>query len=541
MATRFYFDAANAPAVTPTVISADWEHTSENKVRRLNKSKGSSSLTNNATTYDSADHLADQDAIHYQFVSLPLTAQTISAQTLTIVVRCLEGTANNNLFLTWKVFLINSAGAVVSGGRLLAITRDGLELGTSASTRTDAQTSTQVTSSSQDRICVELGLGGLPTSGSGVNDHDGTLRVGESAASDFAATDSLVTDLNPWLEFANTLTFETKVTVGQKSETDTAQSTGKRKSRAVSEATQTNTAQAVTHSKRKAAGYPTQTNTAQAVTRTKRKVISYSTETETVFVVTVVVTSGQSINVGLVTQTNTAQAVTHAKRKSVGQVAETETRFAVTHTKRKVIGQVSETDSTPGTTHVKRKALGQVSEIELTSGVTHWKRKATSFSTGTSQAFTLQHSKKKSVSLVSSSSSVFSVGKRRSVVVARVAEADSLFSISKAKRKSLSIAGESDVAVPVIGQSAGPQFVDVALVIEVSSVRIVLHIKIKPVGLSQENSTALGSTGRKQQVLAEVIEDETAFSAKVEFGGGTVITKILLPLLNRTKFLIGSN
>ena len=96
MATRFYFDSTNAPAVSPSAISAEWEHFSQNKIRRLNIVKAASALTTNAATYDSADHLVNQDALHFQFVSPPLGAQTIAAQALTIVVKILEANTANN-------------------------------------------------------------------------------------------------------------------------------------------------------------------------------------------------------------------------------------------------------------------------------------------------------------------------------------------------------------------------------------------------------------------------------------------------------------
>jgi hypothetical protein len=66
-----------------------------------------------------------------------------------------------------------------------------------------------VSAGAGDRLVFELGLGGTPTSAGGVQGHNGTLRLGETGLTDAPANDtSTSTTENPWLEFANTLTFQ---------------------------------------------------------------------------------------------------------------------------------------------------------------------------------------------------------------------------------------------------------------------------------------------------------------------------------------------
>jgi hypothetical protein len=209
--TRFYLPSTTgAPGVSPT-ISAEWEH--QNTARRqTSTAKAGSAFASTAYSPDGADHLANADAHIVQFISAPLAAQSIAAQTLQITLLCSEAHASNNLFLTWKVYLCDSAGT--PGVTLLAIRRDATETSTSLTNRTDSAVSTDVTANDGDRVVIELGLGGTPTASGGVQGHNGTLRFGDPVGgADLVANDSATADAAPWLEFAtSTLSFGNAVT-----------------------------------------------------------------------------------------------------------------------------------------------------------------------------------------------------------------------------------------------------------------------------------------------------------------------------------------
>lgn len=205
MVSRLYLPSTTTAAVSPT-ISADFEH--QNGARRqMATRKVASAFATTTYTPDAADHIADQDAQLVQFVSPPLVAQTIAAQTAKLTIIGSEANAGNNCFLTWKLFLCDSSGAV--GSTILAIRRDGTELSTTLQNRTDSATTTQVTASAGDRLVLEIGAGGSPTASGGTQGHNGALRFGDSSGSDLAEDDTSTTDANPWLEFANTLTWQT--------------------------------------------------------------------------------------------------------------------------------------------------------------------------------------------------------------------------------------------------------------------------------------------------------------------------------------------
>jgi len=195
---KFYLEATGTPAVSPT-LSADWEHSNQAVRWPMNPKAAATTLANLTTTYDAADHIADQDALVVQWISEPLTAQAFPATLARISIRALEANAGNNLFLAWKLFVVDGAGTV--GDTLLAIRRDGTELatGTAASRADEVFTSAGVIPEG-GRLVLEVGWGGLPVATTGTQDHDGTLRVGSSATQDLPFADASTTDLNPWLE-----------------------------------------------------------------------------------------------------------------------------------------------------------------------------------------------------------------------------------------------------------------------------------------------------------------------------------------------------
>jgi len=207
MATRFYLPSAGTPPASPT-ISAEWEHS--NGVRfPMSISKTATGLS--AVTYapDAVDHLVDNDSLFFQYISIEtLAAQTIAAAGITLVMQASESNALNHLFLTWKVFVCSGDGATIKE-TLIAIQRDGTELTTTVTNRNDAGTIILANVEAGDRLVLEIGIGGLPTAGSGVNCHNGKLQPGDQEATDLAADDTDTgTTKNPWLEFANTLTFQ---------------------------------------------------------------------------------------------------------------------------------------------------------------------------------------------------------------------------------------------------------------------------------------------------------------------------------------------
>lgn len=207
MATRFYLPSSGAAAVNPA-FSAEWEH--QNNVRRpMSTAKSDTALLAISYSPDAVDHIANEDALFGQFISEPLAAQTIAAQVVKLQMQCSEIIAQNNLFMTWKLFLCNNDGSTIKE-TLLAIRRDGTEVATSATNRSDSANTSAADCEDGDRIVLEIGLGGLPTAAGGVEGHNGNIRTGDVIALPDLPEDDTQTGAghNPWLEFADDLTFQ---------------------------------------------------------------------------------------------------------------------------------------------------------------------------------------------------------------------------------------------------------------------------------------------------------------------------------------------
>ncbi len=206
MATRFYFNEAEAAAVSPT-ISGAWSHINTLRRRLQKGTPDSSALSTVAVTPDGADHLVSGDSHHRQYVSDPIGAQTISG-TVKMNLQCLEANAGNNLFLAYKIFICSQDGTTIKED-VATLTRDTVnEVATSLTNRhIEAVSISTVNTEEGDRIVVEIGLGGTPTAAGGVQGHNGSIRWGGSAAGgDLGENDTDTgTTLRPWIEFSATI------------------------------------------------------------------------------------------------------------------------------------------------------------------------------------------------------------------------------------------------------------------------------------------------------------------------------------------------
>lgn len=181
----------------------------------------------------------------------------------------------------------------------------------------------------------------------------------------------------------------------------------------VGQVTETDTAQAISRRKVKAFGQVVETNSAQAFTKRKSKVFGQSTETDLAQVITVFVAGGPiTVAVDQVVETDTAQAFTHRKLKAFGQVTETDTAQSVSKRKIRQLGQTVETDTAQGivATGPKIITVGKVTETDSAQAFTRFKRKVFG------QTF--------------ETDAVFAFSKRKIRVVGQVEETDSATSMT---------------------------------------------------------------------------------------------------------------
>jgi len=220
--TRFYLPSSGSPAVTPS----SWSDTDDGGGNGWDKTTSvvgpfkmvttpiGSALTDKTTT------AIGDSAVNFiaamRFVSAPLDAQTIDG-TLSGVIRCMENNSGLNGHIAIAVKVIKPDGtdrgvllacsapnvnnAVPS--EIITATADTRRCMTIAESATLTLTSTAVTAG--DYLVVELGYRENVNVSSS---RSATIRYGDAGASDFAHSDSLTTDLNPWVEFSDTITFQ---------------------------------------------------------------------------------------------------------------------------------------------------------------------------------------------------------------------------------------------------------------------------------------------------------------------------------------------
>jgi hypothetical protein len=207
MATRFHFPSSGTAAVSPATQS----YTHGSTTRRPLVLTTSTALATDLLAPDADTHTGVAgDTLFAQFVSDPLAAQTFtSGNGVTLCFQCLEANNSNNLNLqVWMGIVSNDGTSAV--GTILSKTEEATECANTLTSRfLSAALSNTVSCSAGDRLVIEVSLEGTPTASGGTQGHNGSIRFGgDGSSGDLAENDAETgTTFNPWLEFANTVTF----------------------------------------------------------------------------------------------------------------------------------------------------------------------------------------------------------------------------------------------------------------------------------------------------------------------------------------------
>lgn len=208
MATRFRLPSSGSAGVSPALQSYTHTPTTRRFPLILLDASALSTLTE---APDAADHLVAGDTFIAQFISRPLLAQTFtSGDSFKYSIQALEANAGNNLFVQLWMGVYTNDGATLQG-TIRSKTSDATELATSLTNRTFSGTLSGTYSCNEgERLVIEFSVSGTPTAAGGVQGHNGSLRFGsDGAGGDLPENDTDTgTTLNPWLEFANTISFQ---------------------------------------------------------------------------------------------------------------------------------------------------------------------------------------------------------------------------------------------------------------------------------------------------------------------------------------------
>lgn len=218
MATRLYLPASGTAPLASLAYDANWELSTSAVRSPTSTTKANTALANTVLTWPDN---ATAQWVWWQFQSQTMKAgySWTTADTVSMVIRGLEGNAAVDSHVAYSVRVVSADGTTVRGtvGLYHATST---EFTTSALTRIhDARTNgaSNFTSYIGDRIIVEIGLHGATPSVS----YTVTMRVGDpSGTADFALTAGLTTDLCPWVELSRTVTFGNAPLVGSISSTE---------------------------------------------------------------------------------------------------------------------------------------------------------------------------------------------------------------------------------------------------------------------------------------------------------------------------------
>jgi hypothetical protein len=211
MPTRMYLHASGTSALNALVLDTGWEQTGQAvrlpmdmKTRHLAPTTIASSgaITIPITT--------TQQIACFQFTSNQVFAPArLDASCLfSLVIRTTENANTNNAFLAYVLRAVGAGDGSIIGTLSSSMTNAGTEFPLTASAATrifgDGATTVAITATTMVvpwRLVLELGAHANGPTAAG----SFTLRTGTSAATDFALTSALTTDLNPWMELSKEL------------------------------------------------------------------------------------------------------------------------------------------------------------------------------------------------------------------------------------------------------------------------------------------------------------------------------------------------
>ena len=206
MPSRFYLHASGSIAAPNNpAFDAGWEQTGQ--AVRLPMDRKSQQGPQTALTNSSAITVpitTTQQILCYQFTSNQVfMPQILDASVLfSMVIRGLENATTNNVFLAVILRAFSVDGLTNLGTLFSSMTNAGTEFAATAATRIFSQTAITLAALAQQfRLVLEVGGHAQAPTAAGSY----TYRVGSNAASDFALTSALTTDLNPWMELSREL------------------------------------------------------------------------------------------------------------------------------------------------------------------------------------------------------------------------------------------------------------------------------------------------------------------------------------------------
>jgi hypothetical protein len=205
VATRLYFQSTGSAPFSPAFADGGWERDSSvYAAYRTSTAKWNSALTTLSSVFGATTTTQTR---YGAWVSPPLNvAQTISGTFSLVVGKCAETTTGGDAHLAYAVRVVDSAGTHRATLATVMATSSEFPLVASAATRIHNGTAiSSFAANAGDRLVLEIGIHGVTPANEVMQ-----MRFGDPTGSaDFALTAALTTDLVPWGELSENITFGT--------------------------------------------------------------------------------------------------------------------------------------------------------------------------------------------------------------------------------------------------------------------------------------------------------------------------------------------
>lgn len=218
----------------------------------------------------------------------------------------------------------------------------------------------------------------------------------------------------------------TTITLNPATETDTAQTLGRRKSRVLGPATEASTAPSIPRRKTRALGPATELDAALSVARRKARAL------------------------GTVTETDSGLAVVRRKLKVIGAAGETDTGQQVQRRKQRVTAPAVETDAASVLTGGRRRSLAPAAEQDEAVPVLVRAASVVNPATETDTAPAAGRRRAKAVSPAAEAGGAMPIGRARRRAIGPASESDTAPHLFTVTRRLVGVATEQDAAGSVL-------------------------------------------------------------------------------------------
>jgi hypothetical protein len=205
VATRLYLPSTGAAPFTPVIGDGGWEQDSAAFIARaIVTAKSNTALTTLSAVFGST---STGQTRYYCGVSDTLdVAQTIAGTISMVVGKCAETTTSGDAHLAFNARVVTDVGVHRASLASVMATSTEFALVAAAATRIHSAVAlTSFAADAGDRLVIEIGIHGVTPANEVMQ-----MRVGDPTGSaDFALTAALTTDLVPWVEFSQNITFGT--------------------------------------------------------------------------------------------------------------------------------------------------------------------------------------------------------------------------------------------------------------------------------------------------------------------------------------------